>query len=169
MNSSQDSIQNQPPLKKQKQNPSSQQSISKEEQFQFSQVFNSSSTNSSTSEQEYKSIIIKKGDKIQKKISKLLKILIEEKNSIILMSSGENLQKLSSIIEILKLKLREFYNTNEGIDFKFEQFNKLDFYETSTKKNEILDKTLKVPVLYTMIRSINPNQDGFNDWTRQLV
>lgn len=163
--SSQDSIE-QPPLKKQKHNTSQSSEVPKEEQFQFSQSFKSSETLTNSN---HKSIIIKKGDKIQKRVSQLLKLATAangqgEGECVFLMSSGEGLQKMISIIEIFKMKLAEIK------DLKFEQFNKLDHYETVVRKNEILDKTIKVPVFYSLIRKQGDDvNDEFSDWTRQEI
>lgn len=164
--SSQDSITDQPPLKKHKAhgNPTGSSQVSKEEQFQFSQSFKS--TNSSISQ---KSIVIKKGDKIQKRVSQLLTTVLERDEPVFLMSSGESLQKMISILEIFKLKLKD------NKDFKFEQFNKLDHFKTFIKKNEILSKEIKVPVLYTLIRKVKETSGAdddavdFDAWNRQEI
>lgn len=155
--SSQDSIE-QPPLKKQKISSHSSQ-LTREDQYQFSQSFKSSNTSTSN----HKSIVIKKGDKIQKRVSQLLKLATEADENVFLMSSGEGLQKMMSIIEIFKIRLKEDKKHN------FEQFNRLDFYETAIKKNEILDKTIKVPVFYSLIRKQNDDVTEFDDWTRQEI
>lgn len=155
--SSQDSDE-QPPLKKQKISSHSSQ-LSREDQYQFSQSFKSSSLSNSN----HNSIVIKKGDKIQKRVSQLLKLAIEKDENVFVMGSGEGLQKMMSIIEIFKMRLKE------NKDYKFEQFNRLDFYETAIKKNEILDKTIKVPVFYSLIRKQNDDVSEFDDWTRQEI
>lgn len=119
-------------------------------------IFTVSSSISSVS---HKSVIVKKGDKISSRVDQLLKEINDE-GSVLVMSQGDGIQKMITLLEIVKSKL----------DKEHEQFNKLDSYETLMKQNEILDKKRKVSVFYTLIRKKEEAvPDDLKNWTRQVL
>lgn len=82
------------------------------------------------------------------------------------MASGNAIQKLVSIVEIVKTRLAE--NDSKG---KFEQFNKLDSFDTVIKKNELIDKTVRTSVFYALLRLKTEDNVGpeLKHWTRQTI
>jgi hypothetical protein len=180
MGSSQDSS-DQPPQKKAKLSNSADLGSSMQSNDASSDSLSNFSflqTQKTTKDPLLKKIIVKKGDSIKKRIDGLLKELQlggerkegdDKQRQVLLMGSGDGIQKLLSIIEIVKSKLTELPQV------QFEQFNKLDKYETVVKKNEILDKKVKVPVFYSLIRVFPQGEkfiestekvDDLKNWTR---
>lgn len=141
----------QPPLKKRR--------VHSQQPSDTSLVFSLGSSLKSSQNEDYHSVIVKKGDKVQKRIT-LLEKHLEGDGSVLVMSQGDGIQKMLTITEIVKSKLK---------DSGYEQFNKLDKYETVVRKNELVDKKVQVPVFYTLIRKCNANVADLKEWTRQDV
>ncbi|KAL3232516.1 Ribonucleases P/MRP protein subunit POP6 [Nakaseomyces bracarensis] len=83
---------------------------------------------------------ITKNDKISNRVSRLETVL-KEKRIIVVVSYGDHIQKMASIVEITKSKF-------EGVD----QWNKLlSFQQIRPGKNELLEKAVRVPILITVL------------------
>lgn len=163
--SSQDTLE-QPPLKKQKlETSASTQSQDADKMFKLSQPLLSSLESNNSTIHPCK-IVIKKGDKIERRVSQLLRSISEKKEPTLVMASGNAIQKLVSIVEIVKTRLAE--NDSKG---KFEQFNKLDSFDTVIKKNELIDKTVRTSVFYALLRLKTEDNVGpeLKHWTRQTI
>ncbi|ODV71041.1 ribonuclease P/MRP protein subunit POP6 CYBJADRAFT_175446 [Cyberlindnera jadinii NRRL Y-1542] len=112
------------------------------------------------SKNHYRSIIVKKGDKVSRRIDTLLK-LIADHGAVLVMAQGNGIQKMLTIVEIVKSKL-------EG-ENKYEQFNRLDKYDTVVKKNEVIDVKRSTAVFYTLLKKVDQLDEELKEWTRQTI